>query len=65
MDHVCLDSNKHDTRQETFVCPACKRFLAKCEREPLTDNRSSRQLERLDNVLEQSMAIRLQEQIRN
>ncbi len=60
-----LDSNLHDTHQETFVCPGCKRFLAAREREPITDNRSSRQLGELDNVLKQSMAIRLHEQIRN
>jgi hypothetical protein len=46
-----------------FFGPACKRFLATREREPINDNRSSRQLGGLDTVLEQCMTIKLQEQI--
>jgi hypothetical protein len=65
MGHVCGDSNLHATSQETFICPAAKRFLATREKEPITGKRSSPQLGELDSVLEQSTTIRFQEQIRN
>ena len=56
------DPELDHTDHETFVCPACKRFLAKRERGPITYDGSPNQGES-DNVFEQTITTRSQEKL--